>query len=105
MSESGRPRLLDDPRVQELLALRRRRYLTLSVIVSAIYTIVALACAFAPERLRQDFAGTGVSLGITSMILIIVVAIVSAGYYTWWSNTVRDPLTARILKTLADKRA
>lgn len=96
--------LLTDPRVQELLALRRRRYLGLSAVVTIVYALVAIGCAFAPALMRQPIAGTHVSLGIASMAFVIVVAIVCSGYYAWWSNTVRDPLTQRLLKDITAER-
>lgn len=91
-------RLLEDPRVRELVASRRRRYVGLSGVVSALYLAVALGCAFAPELMRRPVGGTGISLGIASMAAIIIVGIACSGYYTWWSNTVRDPQVEAILQ-------
>lgn len=98
MTDERMARLLADPEVRALVASRRRRYVGLSLCVSLVYAAVALACAFAPEVMRRPVAGSGVSLGIASMAGIIVVGIACSGYYTWWCNTVRDPLTERILK-------
>jgi hypothetical protein len=44
--------------------------------------------------MRRPLASAGVSIGVASMALIIIVAIVTSGYYTWWSNTVIDPAMA-----------
>lgn len=105
MSDHDVSRLLHDPRVQHLFAMRRRRYVGLSLAVSIVYGIVALLCAFAPELLVRPINGSAVSLGIASMVAVIVVGIACSGYYTWWSNTVRDPLAAEILTSGAGRKA
>ncbi len=93
-----------DPRFQALVARRRRLVVALSAFVAAVYTLVALGCAFAPGLLRRPVVGEHVSLGIVAMLAVIVVGIASAGYYTWWCNTVRDPLAADLLRAHADGR-
>lgn len=97
MTDQSIARLLNDPAVRELFAMRRRRYVVLSAIVCVVYGAVAMACAFAPDFLRRPLLpGTSISIGIASMVLVIIVAFVLSGYYTWWSNTVRDPLVERL---------
>jgi uncharacterized membrane protein (DUF485 family) len=93
---AGGPSL--DPRLQDLLARRRRLAAALSVIVSAIYALVALGCAFAPGLMQRPAAGTHITVGVFSMLAVIVIGIATAGYYTWWCNTVRDPLVAEVLR-------
>lgn len=94
-----------DPDVDALVALRRRRYLPLSIGVSTLYALVAIGCAFAPSLMRRPVVGSHISLALVSMVVVILVAIASAGYYTWWSNTVRDPLADRLRRSSLRKSA
>ncbi len=87
-----------DPRFQALLVRQRRMRARLTAMVAGFHAVVALACAYAPAMLREPVPGTDVSLGIASMLAVIVLGIASAGYYTWWCNTVRDPLAADLLR-------
>ena len=94
-----------DPRLDDLLALRRRQRAVLSLIVCGVYGLVALGCAFAPAVMQRPVIGTHISLGLVSMLAVIVVGIATAGYYTWWCNTVRDPLAADVLRARGSKPA
>lgn len=96
MADHTASELRHDLAIEELFALRRRKYVLLSSIVCVVYGVVALGCAFAPELMRRGILpGSSISLGIASMALIMLVAIATSGYYTWWSNRVRDPLLER----------
>ncbi|MGH9558770.1 MAG: DUF485 domain-containing protein [Bryobacteraceae bacterium] len=89
-----------DPQVEQIIGMRRRRSFALSVVVSLIYAAVALGCAFAPGFMGKPILpGWSVSYGVAGMALIMFAAVVSAGYYTWWSNTVRDPLLKKLVES------
>jgi uncharacterized membrane protein (DUF485 family) len=92
-------RSLDDPLVREILTLRRRRYVALSAIVGVVYLIVAAGFAYAPALMSRPIArGSSISLGLLSIAAIMILGIVTSGYYTWWSNVVRDRLLNRLLE-------
>jgi uncharacterized membrane protein (DUF485 family) len=91
--------LLRDPRVQRLIAARRRKYVALSTLISSVYAVVAAGCAFAPAFLARPVIGSAVSLGIVSMAAVMLIGIACAGYYVWWSNTVRDRLHDEAVRT------
>ena len=95
--------LLNDERVQTLIAARRRRYVALSSLVCAVYAVVALGCAFAPALMARPAVGASISVGVVSIATVMVVGIVTSGYYTWWANTVHDRQLDEALRTAADR--
>jgi uncharacterized membrane protein (DUF485 family) len=47
---------------------------------------------------RPIARGSSISLGLLSIAAIMILGIVTSGYYTWWSNVVRDRLLNRLLE-------
>ena len=100
-AHAGDEQRLPDARVRDLIAARRRRYLALSSLVCTVYAAVAIGFAFVPGVMARPAVGESISTGLVSIAVVMLVGIASAGYYTWWANTVHARLLEATLRAVA----
>jgi len=83
---------------QELVTERHRLVTVLGLIVSIDFAAYVLSMAFASDFLATTpMSGSPITIGLLWNLLIILVGIGTAGYYTWWSNTTGEKLKKAVL--------
>lgn len=87
------------PKYRELLAKRTAFSWVLSFIMCAIYYGFILLVAFDKEFLKKPIAdGSVITIGIPLGIVVILIAFLLTGIYTWRANGTFDDLTKQIKK-------
>jgi uncharacterized membrane protein (DUF485 family) len=98
MSSAAYERIRNNLKFKQLVEVRNRLAIQLSVVMLAIYYGFILLVAFAPGFLGTPIGGGVVTIGIPIGIFVIVAAFVLTGIYVGKANTSFDRLTNEILK-------
>lgn len=85
-----------DPHYVQLVRVRRRLSIVLSLVMLVAYVSFILLIAFKPALLGTPIAvGSTITVGIPLGVGLILLAFVITGIYVRLSNTLFDPLTDR----------
>ena len=98
MDSTIHSRIESSPKFRELVAVRGRFAITLTLVMLAIYFGFVLLVAFAKPFLATQIGGGVVTIGIPLGIFVIVSAFVLTGIYVAKANTTFDRLNAEVLR-------
>ena len=98
MSAAAYEHIRQNPKFKQLVDLRNRLAIQLSVVMLAIYFGFVLLVAFAPGFLGTPIGAGVTTIGIPVGIFVIVAAFVLTGVYVSKANSSFDRLTREIIK-------